>query len=134
MPHLPRILFPAASLPPLPQAFTSIIAFRCWHLLTPPSAIWLAGTAVVAVADIAWRRRSKASYSCWREVPAAALRLNAFGPAAAWLLMADLLSDHGAPTSDGGAAQAAAHLARLAFASGAPKMAANALSLRVRLR
>ena len=117
--------------------------YRCWHLLTPPTTAWLLASLALALGDLAWRALWPGSYVRWRELPAALLRLAAFGPPAAWLLMGQLLEDHGAPSASssgssgawgGAAAQAAAHLRRLLFASGAAKMAANALSLRVRLR
>jgi hypothetical protein len=113
--------------------------YRCWHLLTPPTTAWLLTSLSLALGDLAWRALWPGSYVRWRELPAALLRLAAFGPPAAWLLMGQLLEDHGAPSasssgSGGAAAGAAAHLTRLLFASGAMKMAANALSLRVRLR
>ena len=142
-----------------PQSFTATIAFRCWHLLTPPSTAWLSASAALALGDVAWRRLRPRSYARLRELPAAALTYLAFGTPATWRLMDSLLNDHsvppagGAHPSTGGSAgtsgssasgagglgwQAAlplagAHVARLLFASGAAKECANALSLRVRL-
>lgn len=131
-----------------------MITFRCWHLLTLPSAAWLAGSAALAIAAIAWRSLHPSSYARWRELPAAALTYLAYGTPATWLLMKSLLDEHSVPAagaadpptpSSGSAGSAgleglgsqavlaAAHIARLAFASGAVKECANALSLRVRL-
>lgn len=129
-PHVPSPALPAL------QTFSALILKRCWKLLSPPSAAWLAGSLVLAAADVAWRRMQLHSYLAWREVPTSLLRLAAFNPIA-WLLMTRLLDDVG-PVGGGsrGASVAPsilAHLVLLAFASGAPKMAANALSLRVRL-
>lgn len=111
------------------QAFSVIILYRCWSLLTPGTLTWVLASLATALADIAWRCGWPGSYTRWRELPAALLCLNAFGPAAAWLLMRRLLDDHASAV--GGFWGCAA---RLLFASGAAKMAANALSLRVRLR
>ncbi|KAL4433841.1 hypothetical protein ABPG75_000282 [Micractinium tetrahymenae] len=132
--------------PWLNLAFSLAILFRCWYLLAPLTAAWLAGSIVLSAADVAWRESAPDSYARWREVPAVAARLLAFGPTATWVLMRAVLDDHGAPQPDsvGGASssaaaatsvaaeavQWAAHLARLLFASGAAKMAANALSFR----
>jgi hypothetical protein len=101
---------PSACLPaclPL-QAFTLVIMYRCWHLLTPPTTAWLLASLALALGDLAWRALWPGSYVRWRELPAALLRLAAFGPPAAWLLMGQLLEDHGAPSASssgsGGAA------------------------------
>eukprot|EP00887_Chlorella_sp_A99_P005531 scaffold1.g5531.t1 len=117
----------------LAMAFTLIIAWRCWRMLCPASCAWLLVSGAAATADIAWRRRAPQAHARWRELPAAVLRLNSFGPAAAWVLMRRLLEDHGLPAAADSAWATAVHAAHLLFACGAAKMAALALSLRVRL-
>lgn len=134
--------------PPTRQAFSLAILFRCWNLLSPTTTAWLAGSIMLSAVDAAWRESAPGSYARWREAPAAASRLLAFSLGPTWVLMRAVLDDQAAPEAGGSvdgahtapatgmAAEAAlwaAHLARLLFASGAPKMAANALSLRTRL-
>lgn len=139
--RLPCARVPSLSL----QAFSLVIIYRCWPLLTPLTAAWLLASLAIAAADVCLQRLSWDTYVRWRELPAALLAFNAFGPPAAWLLMRQLLDDHGASAALdaggsgscsqwGAAVHAAAHLARILFASGAAKMAANSLSLRTRLR
>lgn len=130
------------------QAFSLAILLRCWRLLSPHSAAWLASSIVLAAADAAWRETDPAGHARWLEVPAAAARLLAFSLGPTWVLMRAAFDDQGPAGAVGDdlhvggagaagvaadAALMAAHLARLLFASGAAKMAANALSFPMRL-
>ncbi|PRW57859.1 steroid-binding 3 [Chlorella sorokiniana] len=120
--------------PWLSAAFSTAILLRCWHLLTPGSAAWLAGSLALAAADVAWRWYQPRSYLSRRELPAALLRAAAFSLPTTWALMAAVLNEYGElPKGMGWAAHAAVYTCLLAFASGAAKMAANALSLRCRV-
>eukprot|EP00887_Chlorella_sp_A99_P001210 scaffold14.g1210.t1 len=112
----------------LAAAFKLIIISKFWHLLGPASRAWVLVALAAALSDLAWRWSWPASYQRWRELPAAAIQLSGFGLPGVWMFLDELLRAHGRP-----AAGAAAHYAHLLFASGAAKMAALALALRVRL-
>lgn len=108
---------------PPPQAFSTAILLRCWHLLTRASAAWLVGSLALAAADVAWRLYQPRTYFRRRELPAALQRAAAFSLPTTWALMAAVLNENGElPTSMGWAVHAAAYACLLAFASGAVKV------------
>lgn len=108
---------------PPPQAFSTAILLRCWHLLTPAAAAWLAGSLALAAADVAWRRYRPRSYLRHRELPAALLRAVTFCLPTTWALMAAMLNQYGAlPGGMSWAAHAAVYTCLLTFTSGAAKV------------
>lgn len=106
-----------------PQAFSTAILLRCWHLLTPAAAAWLAGSLALAAADVAWRRYRPRSYLRHRELPAALLRAATFCLPTTWAFMAAMLNQYGAlPGGMSWAAHAAVYTCLLTFTSGAAKV------------
>ncbi|KAL4439867.1 hypothetical protein ABPG75_002868 [Micractinium tetrahymenae] len=112
------------------MAVATLVAYRCWDLLSPAALSWLLTAYALCLLDLVWRRRWPTSYRRWREALVALLWLNCFRAAAPWSLMSRFL-DHLGPQAVGGGM--AAHAARLLFASGAPQMAVHLLALRMRL-
>lgn len=103
-----------------------MILLRCWRLLTPASAAWLAASLAAAGGDAAWRRFAPRSYVARREVPAAVLRVAAYSLPTTWALLTAMLNQHGElPSGMHWAAQAAVYACLLAFASGAAKVRAG---------
>ena len=108
---------------PAVQSFSLVILLRCWRLLTPASAAWLAASLAAAAGDAAWQRRAPRSYAARRELPAAVLRAAAYSLPTTWALMTALLNEHGElPGGMHWAARAAVYACLLAFASGAVKV------------
>lgn len=114
----------------MPQAVSTLVAYRCWDMLSVASLSWLLTTYALCLLDFLWRRRWPASYRRWREALAALLWLNCFRGGAPWLLMRRFLDGRGVSAAGG----VATHAAHLLFASGAPQMAVHLLTLRMRLR
>ena len=120
--------------------------FRCWRLMTPAIMVWLPTHAGVAAASIAWQAWAPDSYTRWREVPAAFLRLMSFGLGLGWIQTRRLLDDYKVPASwadqRAGASNCGTdtmaamlrHASTLLFASGSMGLATLGLSLHVRLR
>ncbi|KAI7843999.1 hypothetical protein COHA_002536 [Chlorella ohadii] len=114
--------------------------YNGWTMLRLDTVAWLLVCLSCALTDLAWRNWAHGSYQRMRELTASAMTLVAFGPAASWLLIRQLLDDQ-APRLAVGLAWAsnrptavlALHLAHLLFASGALKMGINCASLPVRL-